>query len=131
LFSGLGIGVLSKSLQAHNVLLNIVELDPAVYDLATKYFNLEPKHNIYIQDGRDFINYEPSQYYDYVLHDVFTGGSVPSSLFSFEALEQIKRILKKDGVLALVGFFLIKYFGIVIWEMLIKKISNLSEFCWI
>ncbi|RIA89540.1 S-adenosyl-L-methionine-dependent methyltransferase [Glomus cerebriforme] len=98
---GLGIGVSAKSLQAHNVFLNIVELDPAVYNFATNYFGLEPKHNIYIQDGRKFINDEHSQSYDYVLHDVFTGGSVPPSLFSFEALEQIKRILKKDGVLAL------------------------------
>ncbi|GES82223.1 hypothetical protein GLOIN_2v1728725 [Rhizophagus clarus] len=98
---GLGIGVSANSLQAHNVLLNIVELDPAVYDFATNYFGLEPKHNIYIQDGRRFINEEHSQSYDYVLHDVFTGGSVPSSLFSLEALVQIKRILKKDGILAL------------------------------
>ncbi|CAB4414110.1 unnamed protein product [Rhizophagus irregularis] len=98
---GLGIGVSAKSLQAHNVLLNIVELDSAVYNYAINYFGLEPKHNIYIQDGRKFINDEHSQSYDYVLHDVFTGGSVPPSLFSLEALEQIKRILKKDGVLAL------------------------------
>ncbi|CAG8441765.1 3779_t:CDS:10 [Funneliformis mosseae] len=98
---GLGIGVSAKSLQDHNVLLDIVELDPVVYNLAVNYFGLERRHNIYIQDGRKFINNAPSRYYDYVLHDVFTGGSVPSVLFSIEALEQIKRILKKNGVLAL------------------------------
>src|SRR5688572_23989033 len=98
---GLGIGISAKSLQDHDVLLDIVELDPAVYNFAVNYFGLEPKHNIYIQDGRKFLNNAPSRSYDYVLHDVFTGGSVPSVLFSVEALEQIKRILKNNGVLAL------------------------------
>nr|CAG8544960.1 15553_t:CDS:2 [Entrophospora candida] len=98
---GLGIGVSSKSLQLHKVALDIVELDPVVYEYARKFFGLKRKHNIYIQDGREFINNANSRYYDYVLHDVFTGGSVPSTLFSIEALGQIKRILKHDGVLAL------------------------------
>ncbi|CAJ0757758.1 11048_t:CDS:2, partial [Entrophospora sp. SA101] len=98
---GLGIGVSSKSLQLHKVALDIVEIDPVVYEYARKFFGLKRKHNIYIQDGREFINNANSRYYDYVLHDVFTGGSVPSTLFSIEALGQIKRILKHDGVLAL------------------------------
>ncbi|CAG8591953.1 4837_t:CDS:2 [Paraglomus brasilianum] len=84
-----------------NITLDIVELDPIVYDYAINYFKLEKKHNIYIQDGRRFIENAPPRKYDYVLHDVFTGGSVPSSLFSTKALEQIKRIMKDDGVLAL------------------------------
>ncbi|CAG8699977.1 8411_t:CDS:2, partial [Cetraspora pellucida] len=98
---GLGIGVLTASLQAHNVELDVVELDPVVYDFAINYFNLKREHKIYLQDGRKFINNAEAQTYDYVLHDVFTGGSVPSALFSIEALEQIKRILKANGVLAL------------------------------
>ncbi|CAG8787938.1 13305_t:CDS:2, partial [Acaulospora morrowiae] len=52
-------------------------------------------------DGRKFINNADSGKYDYVLHDVFTGGSVPSALFSVEALEQIKRVMKEGGILAL------------------------------
>ncbi|RIB04712.1 S-adenosyl-L-methionine-dependent methyltransferase [Gigaspora rosea] len=98
---GLGIGVLTASLQAHNVDLDVVELDPVVYDFAVNYFDLKREHKIYLQDGRKFINNADAQIYDYVLHDVFTGGSVPSTLFSIEALEQIKRILKKNGVLGL------------------------------
>ncbi|CAG8813987.1 9341_t:CDS:1, partial [Racocetra persica] len=99
---GLGIGVLTSSLQAYNVELDVVELDPVVYDFAINYFNLKHEHKIYLQDGRKFIDNADAQTYDYVLHDVFTGGSVPSALFSIEALEQIKRILKTNGVLALV-----------------------------
>ncbi|CAG8495973.1 3228_t:CDS:2 [Paraglomus occultum] len=98
---GLGIGVSAASLQNANITLDIVELDPAVYEYAIDYFKLEKKHNIYIQDGRRFIENAPSRKYNYVLHDVFTGGSVPSSLFSTKALEQIKRIMKDDGILAL------------------------------
>ncbi|CAG8464644.1 11320_t:CDS:2 [Ambispora leptoticha] len=98
---GLGIGVSASSLQENNVLVDIVEIDPAVYAFAVNYFRLAPLSKPYIQDGRKFINEAPSNKYDYVLHDVFTGGSVPETLFSVEALIQIQRILKEDGVLAL------------------------------
>ena len=114
IFSGLGIGVSAASLQNANITLDIVELDPTVYDYAIDYFKLEKKHNIYIQDGRRFIENAPSRKYNYVLHDVFTGGSVPSSLFSTKALEQIKRIMKDDGVLALVCERVLVYITIII-----------------
>ncbi|CAG8444762.1 6122_t:CDS:2 [Dentiscutata erythropus] len=93
--------LMEASLQAHNVEMDVVELDPVVYDFAVNYFDLKREHKIYLQDGRKFINNADARIYDYVLHDVFTGGSVPSTLFSIEALEQIKRILKKNGILAL------------------------------
>ncbi|KAG9284661.1 hypothetical protein G9A89_004703 [Geosiphon pyriformis] len=98
---GLGIGVSVSSLQASQVYVDIVEIDPVVYAYAVDYFRLVPLSKPHIQDGRRFINEASSNQYDYVLHDVFTGGSVPSTLFSIEALIEIRRILKNDGVLAL------------------------------
>ncbi|CAG8433709.1 11273_t:CDS:2 [Ambispora gerdemannii] len=98
---GLGIGVSASSLQENNVLVDIVEIDPVVYAFAVNYFRLAPLNKPHIQDGRKFINEASANKYDYVLHDVFTGGSVPAALFSIEALIQIQRILKEDGVLAL------------------------------
>ncbi|RHZ78145.1 hypothetical protein Glove_167g96 [Diversispora epigaea] len=98
---GLGIGISASSLQRHQVSLDIIDLDPVVYEYAIKYFRLENHHRFYQQDGRKFINNEESGIYDYVLHDVFTGGSMPSELYSIEALEQIKRVMKEDGIMAL------------------------------
>ncbi|KAJ1972730.1 hypothetical protein H4R35_004515 [Dimargaris xerosporica] len=105
---GLGVGICTDSMQRLGTQMDVVEIDPKVYQFARKYFGLAKPHNIYLQDGRAFIEHgAANDTYDYVFHDVFTGGAVPPSLFSVEALEQIKRILKPHGVLALnfVGSF--------------------------
>ncbi|KAJ1339687.1 hypothetical protein BSLG_005720 [Batrachochytrium salamandrivorans] len=82
--------------------LDIVELDPVVYDYAKSYFNLSTSCLAHIGDGRHFIDHvaTPASY-DYVLHDVFTGGVVPGNLFTIEAVTAIKRILKPNGIMAL------------------------------
>ncbi|KAJ1956094.1 hypothetical protein IWQ62_005385, partial [Dispira parvispora] len=99
---GLGVGICTDSLQRSGVLMDVVEIDPVVYRFARKYFDLQEPHQVYLQDGRAFIEHvAQNETYDYIFHDVFAGGSVPASLFSVEALEQVKRILKPDGVLAL------------------------------
>ncbi|RUS13632.1 S-adenosyl-L-methionine-dependent methyltransferase [Endogone sp. FLAS-F59071] len=135
---GLGAGISTNSLQRHNVSVDIVELDPAVYNLARDFFNIKPvpldggaSHRAFFQDGRQFLKGAAEKVkqievdagggtdgggeeatkevkkrvaaatapllYDYVLHDVFTGGSLPVQLFSVEALRDIKIVLKKDG----------------------------------
>ncbi|KAG0321197.1 hypothetical protein BGZ97_011887 [Linnemannia gamsii] len=98
---GLGVGIASGSLIQHGLLVDVVEIDPAVVDYATEYFDWPAPHEKFIQDGRQFIRNAPEGKYDYVIHDVFTGGGVPPSLFSLEALHDIQRIMRPDGVLAL------------------------------
>ncbi|KAF9551682.1 hypothetical protein EC957_006575 [Mortierella hygrophila] len=98
---GLGVGIASGSLIQHGLLVDIVEIDPAVVDYATEYFDWPAPHEKFIQDGRQFIRNAPEGKYDYVIHDVFTGGGVPPSLFSLEALHDIQRIMRPDGVLAM------------------------------
>ncbi|KAG0214632.1 hypothetical protein BGX28_001670 [Mortierella sp. GBA30] len=98
---GLGVGIASGSLTQLGVLVDVVEIDPIVADYASMYFDWPKPHQLFIQDGRQFIKNAPEGKYDYVIHDVFTGGGVPPSLFSLEALQDIQRIMKPDGVLAL------------------------------
>ncbi|KZT58726.1 hypothetical protein CALCODRAFT_494641 [Calocera cornea HHB12733] len=38
--------------------------------------------------------------YAYVVHDVFTGGSVPAHMFAVEVFREISALMKPDGVLA-------------------------------
>ncbi|KAF9896083.1 hypothetical protein BX616_008174, partial [Lobosporangium transversale] len=98
---GLGVGIASSSLIQKGVLVDVVEIDPVVANYATQYFDWPQPHRLFIQDGRQFIKDAPEGEYDYVIHDVFTGGGVPPQLFSLEALYDIQRIMKPDGVLAL------------------------------
>ncbi|RKP34168.1 S-adenosyl-L-methionine-dependent methyltransferase [Dimargaris cristalligena] len=101
---GLGVGICTDSLERLGVPMDVVEIDPAVYDYARRYFGLVKPHGVHIMDGRHFIEHvAEDNTYDHIFHDVFTGGSVPAPLFSVEALQQLKRILKPDGVLSLVG----------------------------
>jgi len=100
--SGLGVGIASGSFTQQGVLVDVVEIDPVVADYASMYFDWPTPHQLFIQDGRQYIKNADENKYDYVIHDVFTGGGVPPSLFSLEALHDIQRIMKPDGVLALV-----------------------------
>ncbi|ORX73741.1 hypothetical protein DL89DRAFT_263760 [Linderina pennispora] len=86
---GLGIGVSARSLHEQNVRVDVVEIDPEVYKAAVDYFMLPKNLNgVYLQDGRTFIDESPDHTYDYIVHDVFTGGS-------------LERILKPNGTLAM------------------------------
>ncbi|KAJ2312911.1 hypothetical protein IWW52_004724 [Coemansia sp. RSA 2704] len=99
---GLGVGVSARLLHSQNVRVDVVEIDPAVHEAAVKFFKLPKKLNaVHIMDGRRFIDEAPASTYDYIIHDVFTGGSVPPSLFSQSAVSQLRRILSRDGVLAM------------------------------
>nr|KAJ3421613.1 hypothetical protein HK105_002935 [Polyrhizophydium stewartii] len=99
---GLGIGVTAKTLARAGIAVDVVELDPVVYEYARSYFDLPEPRARYLGDGRVYIDsVAADQSYDYVLHDVFTGGVVPGPMFSIEAVQSVKRILKSDGVLAM------------------------------
>ncbi|KAJ1889591.1 hypothetical protein GGI09_006546 [Coemansia sp. S100] len=102
LIIGLGIGVAARSLHEQGVKVDVVELDPAVYRAAVDFFSLPRNlHGVYLQDGRRFIDDAADGSYDYIVHDVFTGGSVPAVLFSQSAVAQLSRILAPRGVLAM------------------------------
>ena len=95
----------------HGVSTTIVELDPAVYKYAIEYFNLPLNHTAHVTDAIKFVADEEQKQskgveikkYDYILHDVFTGGAVPAALFTKEFLAGIKNLLKQDGVVAIVS----------------------------
>lgn len=105
--SGLGIGTTPAALMKHGIDTTIVELDPVVHKFATKYFNLPSNHHAAIEDATKFVkrslklNVVPQ--YDYIVHDVFTGGAEPAELFTVEFLNDLKSLLKEDGAIAIVS----------------------------
>jgi len=102
---GLGIGTSAWAMINHGIETDIVELDPAVYQYAKEYFALPQNHTAYVEDAVGFVRRESSKgkegkKYDYILHDVFTGGAVPASLFTLQVFTGLRDMLSDDGVIA-------------------------------
>ena len=95
---GLGIGVSAKTLIDSGTDVDVVEIDPILYQYALDYFKMPKPKNAYLQDARQFLEERSQSVYDYILHDVFSGGVVSPYLFSIEALTLSKRLLLPDGV---------------------------------
>ena len=90
---------------AHGVWTDIVEIDPVVHDFATKYFGLPTTHTRVIEDAVPFAQRMVSagRKWDYIVHDVFTGGAEPVELFTLEFLQDLRSILNPGGVIAIVS----------------------------
>lgn len=106
---GLGIGVVAEGLVNHNYFCSILELDPAVYEAANKYFNLPRTSEVIIEDAAIWADkYKQSQRtkkYGIVIHDFFSGGGVPSQLFTSQFWDVIgEKVLAEDGILV-VNFY--------------------------
>lgn len=105
----------------HNISTTFVEIDEAVYEAARKYFALpEPEPGkLVLRDARKWLRERANELdanagksgtgqetakelYDYVIHDVFSGGSLPSLLFTQQFWNNTKKVMKPDGVLAVV-----------------------------
>lgn len=103
--SGLGIGTTPAALVAHGVDTTVVEIDPVVHEFASKYFQLPSNHTPVIADAvtytADLVN-KTSDQFDYIVHDVFTGGAEPIALFTLEFLQILEALLKPNGVIAIV-----------------------------
>ena len=106
--SGLGIGTTPTALITHGIQTTVVEIDPVVHDFATEYFGLPTNHTSIIEDAITFIDRAQSTVseehsYDYIIHDVFTGGAEPVDLFTREFIGGLSNVLKPEGVIAIVG----------------------------
>ncbi|OAX82794.1 hypothetical protein ACJ72_02849 [Emergomyces africanus] len=105
LIIGLGIGTTPTALVNHGINTTVVEIDPAVYRLAANYFSLPKNFTPVIQDAVRFVDEAskstPTPRFDYIVHDVFTGGVEPVSLFTIEFMKGLRSLLKQDGVIAI------------------------------
>jgi predicted membrane-bound spermidine synthase len=96
LLIGLGGGTVAKQFEAHNVAYDVVEIDGRLPALAKEYFGLKGTGNVFIDDGRHYLN-KCKQHYDLVIIDALLGESVPSHLLSVECFSIIKKLLTPSG----------------------------------
>jgi len=101
---GLGIGEVPMDFARSGARVDVVEINPAVVPVATRYFDLQPdKMHITIDDARHYLNRCRKQY-DAVVLDAFLGDSSPSHLMTREAFASMKRVLRPGGVLVINTF---------------------------
>ena len=109
----------------HGIDTTIVELDPVVVKFAEQYFNFPSNHAATVDDATKFVKKamkNPAAHqYDYIVHDVFTGGAEPAELFTVDFLHDLKTLLKDDGVIAIVSF---------INPTLQTQLTSYTELCW-
>ena len=86
-----------------NAKIDVVEIDEAVVRVAEEYFNYSDTDNmtVYVDDGRPFIKRAGirGQKYDYIVLDAFSGDYIPEHMLTLEFLEEVKTIMREDGVL--------------------------------
>jgi spermidine synthase len=100
---GAGYSVPKDFLQK-GVAVDVVEIDPVLTELARKYFDptgeLHPNSslNIYHEDGRTFLNKQTGDRYDVIMLDAFKSYSIPYQLTTSEAIKEMKKLLKPNGI---------------------------------
>ncbi|KAF4124358.1 Spermidine synthase [Geosmithia morbida] len=102
---GLGIGTTPSALVAHGIDTTVVEIDPVVYEFASRYFDLRENNAVVLSDAVGYTAglVEVGKKFDYIVHDVFTGGAEPADLFTLEFLQGLSDLLNPDGVIAIVS----------------------------
>jgi spermidine synthase len=96
---GLGLGVIPTWFEQQGIRCDVVEINPAVAEIAESYFNFHISGDLFVEDARYYLNQTDRQY-DYVVLDVFTGDITPAHLLSIEALSLMRERLNTGGVLA-------------------------------
>jgi len=80
--------------------VDVVEIDPAVIEIAYEYFRVpkdDSRLNVYNMDGRSFLK-NPKNY-DLVVLDAYSDTYVPFHLMTFEFHKLLKEHLKPGGVI--------------------------------
>ncbi len=102
IIGGAGYSFPKEYLKAYpNARLDVAEIDPRMTMIARRFFGLQDdaRMTIFHEDARMFINRTASGQYDAVLMDAFGSlFSVPHHLTTVEAVRELSRILKDDGV---------------------------------
>ena len=95
---GLGPGVIPMWYERQGVRTDVVDIDPEVFGVASRFFGFAVSGGTYAEDARYFLN-RSTKKYDYVILDVFNGDTTPFHVLSKEALLTVKQRLSAGGVL--------------------------------
>ncbi|KAG5648860.1 hypothetical protein DXG03_000209 [Asterophora parasitica] len=110
---GLGTGISATAFSRHGLSTTIVEIDPAVYDAARRFFGLPNPGpgNVFLEDARGWAANKRDSIqagnketlYDIVVHDCFSGGGVPEHIFTVEFWKDLKMVMQPEGIVVVVS----------------------------
>lgn len=104
LLLGLGGGTFYHQLTDLGYVVDAVELDQRIKDVAVKYFSVPEDANVIIDDARHFVNINKKKY-DLVLMDLFLNETPPAHALTLESFEKVKSDLNENG------FIMINFYG--------------------
>jgi spermidine synthase len=100
---GLGGGSIPRMMVAARPQIEVeaVEIDPAVVELATTYFEIDalPRFTIHLEDAAAFLRCCTLRY-GIVILDTYVGETFPNQCATKEFIKDIRKCLLEDGVLA-------------------------------
>jgi protein-L-isoaspartate O-methyltransferase len=96
---GLGAGYLPAALARQGLEVDTIEIDPEVVRAAETWFGFKAPGALTVGDARYEVR-RLTRRYDIIVHDCFTGGEMPSHLFSLEMLQALRARLEPGGILA-------------------------------
>lgn len=107
LISGLGTGISATAFNRHGISTTIVEIDPAVYDAARRYFGLPDPGagRIFLEDARNWVSRRErtAALFDFVVHDCFSGGGVPEHIYTLEFWNNLSTLVEPGGTVVVVS----------------------------
>lgn len=123
---GLGVGTAPKALLQHGIDTTVVELDSAIHEYATRFFDLPTNHTSILRDAVSWARQQAAldeferPQFDYIIHDVFTGGAEPLALFTASFLDDFRTLLKPNAVAA------INYAGDLDMPLTVKVLNTID-----
>ncbi|KAF8351198.1 spermidine synthase [Amanita rubescens] len=111
LIIGLGAGISATAFNRHGISTTIVEIDPAVYNAARRYFGVPDPGpgRVFLEDARDWVSRreKTGALFDFVVHDCFSGGGVPEHIYTLEFWNDLNTLVEPEGTVV------VNYAGIV------------------
>lgn len=103
LLLGMGGGTMYKQLINNSFEVDVVEIDSRIEKLAKKYFFIDEKVAVVIDDARHFIQ-TAQKTYDVIIYDLYHSETPPVHLMTKEAFAAIQTKLSTNGLLV-VNFY--------------------------
>lgn len=103
LILGVGLGSIARLLDQHPTLkmISAVDIDPAIIDLAKKYWPLSHSSvstDFYAQDAIEWLQLHTEKF-DLILSDIFIDDQTPDSMLTSQYLQSLKQHLSENGML--------------------------------